>query len=248
MNRKATPDSEAVASSEDDGPWPHSTFGSLPRKENGMPGLGGGIWAQSSRGSFKLDQEARRNAIRQAHMGLSAGPHPAVRSIDTPSPTTSEGNKVLPFSIPLRPSAKSGRSLSHSQGQREMPQLHHTQAGAADRGPALPLGLVTEADEGDVESEADLGAPLTQTTSHPAPASYSRMHSFPSHIDHGLPQSLERSHTDVFDSTQLDPLGTALEGLRLGELDHNLAGNWLTNVCRWHTTQQTALANIFRLG
>ena len=44
------------------------------------------------------------------------------------------------------------------------------------------------------------------------------MHTFPTHMDHTTNKSLERSRTDAYDEpSHYDRLGTALEGLRLGE-------------------------------
>ncbi|KAK6389077.1 hypothetical protein LTR65_007002 [Meristemomyces frigidus] len=76
--RRATPDSEAVGSSEDERPWPSSTsFGSLPRKEQGMPGLPGGIWSTQRKGSFKLSEAAHRNA----ETGIDSPPPPPPKKL-----------------------------------------------------------------------------------------------------------------------------------------------------------------------
>lgn len=217
MIRRATPDSEAVASSEDDIPWPHKTFGSMPRSENSVPGLGGGIWSQTSRGSFKLDQEARRAAARQAQLGGAVHmPMSTTRSAMTPSPTTSDPSRGLPFSIPLRPTAKVGRSLSHSQGQREMPNILHANAGASERSGIASLDLVNETEETDTESEPELGHTLTQTTSHPALGLYQRTSTFPLHFDMAAPNDRQRADTYSNDANSMDRLGNALEGMRLG--------------------------------
>lgn len=226
MLRRETPDSEAVASSEDDGPWPHSTFGSRPRNENGVPGLGASIWAQSSRGSFKLD-DARRMAVRQSIINSGNMPHPATRVADTPSPTTSDP-KSLPFSIPLRPTPKAGRSLSHSQGQREMPASMHTHAGATDRSSTLPLDLVNEAEEIDTDSEPELGAALTQTASQPA-MRHSNAHS--TRMYEGIERFIynrDRRNTNEGhgDGGFRDDLSNALDGLHLGD----------RNKPRWQTS------------
>ena len=165
---RATPDSEAVASSEDERPWPAApVFGMMPRKENGMPGLGGGIWSQK-RGSFKMEKAAQRNAAREARLAVNAPGHSALRAGNTPSPAASDGPGALPFAIPLRPTPKAGRSLSHSQGQRDFSQSAGSPYGSnGDReGGALPLGLLTEEDA-DTETESELGGVLTQTASHP---------------------------------------------------------------------------------
>jgi len=166
--RRETPDSEAVASSEDERPWPSApSFGMMPRKENGgVPGLGGGIWSQK-RGSFKMEKTAQRNAARDAR--LAVGGAPGLRAGNTPSPAQSEGSSgALPFAIPLQPTPKAVRSLSHSQGQRDFSQLgeQHLASGSDRDGAALPLGLLTEEDA-DTETESEMGGALTQTSSHP---------------------------------------------------------------------------------
>ncbi|KAK6429567.1 hypothetical protein LTR95_014288 [Oleoguttula sp. CCFEE 5521] len=154
MNRRGTPDSEAVASSEDERPWPSTTtFGGLPRKESGVPGLGGGIWATQQRGSFKLNDQTRRAVAREMHLGAPNSNRASSRSGATPSPAASEGHNALPFAIPLQPTPKVGRSLSHSQGQRDMtfspPEVQTPQASAG----MVPLGLLHEAEEGDIDTE-----------------------------------------------------------------------------------------------
>jgi hypothetical protein len=156
-------------SSEDERPWPSSTsFGSLPRKENGVPGLGGGIWSSASqkRGSFKLSEAAQRNAAREARLGAPAS-HSALRTANTPSPSASDGAGALPFAIPLQPTPKAHRSLSHSHGQREASQIAGAVAGQASGGAALPLGLLAEDNETDADEDSDYGGHLTQTVSHP---------------------------------------------------------------------------------
>lgn len=191
--RRATPDSEAVGSSEDERPWPSSmSFGKFPMKENSVPGMPGGIWGTQKRGSFKISEAAQRNAARDAaRMGVAAAnaPAPLLRGVSTPSPSVSEGASALPFAIPLQPTPKTGRSLSHSQGQREAPLSSGAHLGAV-AGPtaaaALPLGLLAEEDV-DTDTESDMGSRLTHTTSHPPigslmrtatlPASYDTMHS-----------------------------------------------------------------------
>ncbi|KAK3673295.1 hypothetical protein LTR78_006840 [Recurvomyces mirabilis] len=165
IRRGGTPESEAVASSEDERPWPSSTsFGSLPRKENGMSGLGGGIWATGNqrRGSLKLSEAAQRNAAREARL-TAPGSHSALRTANTPSPSISDGQGALPFAIPLQPTPKAHRSLSHSQGQREALQAHI----AGQAGGALPLGLLAEDNETEADADSDFGGHLTQTVSHP---------------------------------------------------------------------------------
>jgi hypothetical protein len=211
--RRATPDSEAVASSEDERPWPMATtFGSLPRKENGVPGLGGGIWSTSqSRGSFKLGEQARRNAAREARMG--APNNIPARAANTPSPATSSdhGAASLPFTIPLQPTPKLGRSLSHSQGQREMPPAsaaNTAQASAGmERPAALPLGLLNEEiEDGDVESDrgSDLGGMLTQTVSHPVFGNLHRTSTLPTQFESPFNSSGNPRRSDTFDGSGFD--------------------------------------------
>ncbi|KXT05762.1 hypothetical protein AC578_1063 [Pseudocercospora eumusae] len=165
--RRATPDSEAVASSEDERPWPMSMkFGNAPMRENSVPGLPGGIWStQKGRGSFKMSDEkskAVRQNLSQNRLGAVGS---AIRAGNTPSPSASEGAASLPFAIPLQPTPKTGRSLSHSTGQRELPQTSSAHSNAGGHAAPLPLGLLAE--EADTESESDMGAQLTHTTSHP---------------------------------------------------------------------------------
>ncbi|KAI7639551.1 hypothetical protein KC319_g14360, partial [Hortaea werneckii] len=162
--RRATPDSEALGSSEDERPWPaQPSFGNLPRRENSVHGLPGGIWSTQRKGSFKLSEAGQRNSVREVRLGAPNQQPSALRAADTPSPaTSSEGAGSLPFAIPLQPTPKAHRSLSHSHGQRDPPQ------GASSGGPALPLGLLAEEDN-DTDSEDGQGAQLTQTVSQPVP-------------------------------------------------------------------------------
>lgn len=150
-------------------------------KENSVPGLPGGIWSTGKRGSFKMDGGTPWGAGRDAaRLGAAVNPaHAALRA--TPSPSTSEGAS-LPFAIPLQPTPKTGRSLSHSQGQREAPQTSGGSHSGAGGGPALPLGLLAE--EVDTESEPDEGSKLTHTTSHPPIGSLMRTATLPAHYDH----------------------------------------------------------------
>lgn len=134
-----------------------------------MPGLPGGIWSTGRKGSFKMTEAAHRNAAREVRLGATNPGHSGLRQANTPSPATSggtsEGTGSLPFAIPLQPTPKAHRSLSHSHGQREAPQQVSTGAG----GPALPLGLLAE-EENDTDSEDgshDFGGQLTQTVSQP---------------------------------------------------------------------------------
>ena len=180
--RRATPDSEALASSEDERPWPTApSFGSLPRKENGVPGLGGGIWSTQKRGSFKMEKAAQRNAAREARLGAPNQPRSGLRAEGTPSPAASDGSAALPFSIPLQPAPKAGRSMSHSQGQREVQLSSGTHPNSTDHAPVLPLGLLTE--EVDTESESEFGGGLTHTTSHPPIGTLHRTSTHPSTYD-----------------------------------------------------------------
>jgi len=224
--RRATPDSEAVASSEDEKPWPSATtFGSLPRKENGVPGLGGGIWASQSRGSFKLSDQARRIAAREARLGAPNPTHPSARSANTPSPAASEGTNTLPFAIPLQPTPKAGRSLSHSQGQREMPfssapSVQSQQAG----GGMVPMGLLNEAEEGgdDTEDEYEYGSgSLTQHSSQPPLAALQRTVTMPSQYEsYGYTKSDRRAETmdeAMFQQKLNGRFEAAFGGLTLGK-------------------------------
>ncbi|KAK0948092.1 hypothetical protein LTR29_000616 [Friedmanniomyces endolithicus] len=147
-----------------------TSFGSLPRKEIGMPGLTGGIWSVSSqkRGSFKLSDAAKRNAGREARLGGTENAHSALRMANTPSPAASEGAAAsLPFAIPLQPTPKAHRSLSHSQGQRETPQASSVYPNQGSGGRALPMGLLAEDNETDEDEDSDFGGHLTHTVSHP---------------------------------------------------------------------------------
>ena len=190
-----------MASSEDERPWPSSTsFGSLPRKENGVPGLTGGIWSISSqkRGSFKLSEAAQRNAAREARLGVAENHHNALRTANTPSPAASEGaTGSLPFAIPLQPTSKAHRSLSHSQGQRETPQSSGFLPNHGSGGGALPLGLLAEDNETDGDNDSEYGGHLTHTVSHPPigalqrASTYSAAYSNPSGLRNGSAEDFE---------------------------------------------------------
>jgi len=135
-----------------------------------MPGLTGGIWSVSSqkRGSFKLSDAAKRNAGREARLGVTENTHSALRMANTPSPAASEGAAAsLPFAIPLQPTPKAHRSLSHSQGQRETPQASSVYPNQGSGGRALPMGLLAEDNETDEDEDSDFGGHLTHTVSHP---------------------------------------------------------------------------------
>jgi hypothetical protein len=192
-----------------------TTFGSLPRKENGVPGLGGGIWSSSqSRGSFKLGEQARRNAARETLMGAPNG-IPA-RTADTPSPATSSdhGATSLPFTIPLQPTPKVGRSLSHSQGQREMSIVPFSSSASSQQAPtgkerpiALPLGLLhEEIEDGDGGSDrgSDLGGMLTQTVSHPVFSNLHRTSTLPTQFQSPFSASSNPRRSDTFDGSGYD--------------------------------------------
>ena len=169
--RRATPDSEAVASSEDERPWPAAkSFGSLPRGETNVPGLGGTIWSTQKRDSFKMEKAAQRNAAREARLAAPNGNRSILRPEGTPSPAVSDASGALPFAIPLQPVLKAGRSMSHSQGQREVPV-------SSDR-TVRSLGLLAE--EADTESESELDGGLTHTMSHPPIGTLQRTSTFPS--------------------------------------------------------------------
>lgn len=143
--------------------------------EGGMPGLPGGIWS-TGRGSFKMDKKQLDAARANIRLGAPNPVHATLRA--TPSPSASEGAATLPFAIPLQPTTKTGRSLSHSQGQRESLQnsaAHQTSGGHAA---VLPLGLLAE-EEADTESESELGSKLTHTVSHPPIGSLMRTATLP---------------------------------------------------------------------
>jgi hypothetical protein len=124
-----------------------------------------------------MEKTAQRNAAREARLGAPGQPRSGLRNDATPSPSASEGSAALPFSIPLHPAPKAGRSLSHSHGQREYPPVTSALSAQGDHAPALPLGLLAE--EVDTESESELGGALTQTTSHPPIGTLHRTATFP---------------------------------------------------------------------
>ena len=183
MMRKDTPDSEAVASSEDERPWPTApSFGTLPHSENSMPGIGSGIWSTQRQGSFKMEKAAQRNAAREARLSAATQTRSGLRSDATPSPSASDGSGALPFAIPLQPAPKAGRSLSHSQGQREFFSASGVRPGSSEQNAMLSLGLLAE--EVDFETDSDeLGGGLTQTTSHPPIGFLQRTSTFPPTFD-----------------------------------------------------------------
>ncbi|KAK3622713.1 hypothetical protein LTR56_022006 [Elasticomyces elasticus] len=201
VRRGDTPESDAVVSSEDERPWPSSTsFGSLPRKENGMPGLTGGIWSVSSqkRGSFKLSEAAQRNAAREARLGMAESTHSALRMANTPSPSVSEGaSSSLPFAIPLQPTPKVHRSLSHSQGQRETPQASSVYQNQGSGGGALPLGLLMEDNETDGDDDNEFGGHLTHTVSHPPIGALQRAATYSAAYENRLQAALSNLSMDA---------------------------------------------------
>jgi hypothetical protein len=217
--RRATPDSEAVASSEDERPWPSRTsFGSLPRKENSVPGLPGGIWAAQRRDSLKLSEAAHRNAAREVRLGAS-NPHSGLRTASTPSPSTSDGTNhgQLPFAIPLQPTPKAHRSLSHSQGQREMPPHTAATLGGGSGASALPLDLLVEEHDDDTDSDHSGGGQLSQTLSHPPMNNLQRAFTFSNTFgDHGYTNGRNGSSVD-FGFGRDQRLEPPIAGLTLGQ-------------------------------
>ena len=211
-----------MASSEDERPWPTApSFGSLPRKENSVPGLGGGIWSTHKRDSFKMEKAAQRNAAREARLAAPNQTRSGLRSNTTPSPAASEGSGALPFSIPLQPAPKAGRSMSHSQGQREVPQVTGNHTNGSDHATVLPLGLLAE--EVDTELESELGGGLTHTTSHPPIGSLQRTSTYPSTYDSFYPSTNGKGSGQASGGAQSGfkadrAFGTAFADLTLGKL------------------------------
>ena len=178
-----------------------------------MPGLPGGIWSTQRKGSFKMSEAAHRTVAREVRLGAANGAanaHSSLRSANTPSPSTSEGTSALPFAIPLQPTPKFHRSLSHSQGQREPPQNANPSAasisGVGSGASALPLGLLAE--EHDDESDSELGGVLTQTVSQPPIGSLQRASTYHTTYDHLYGANNGRG--------QADEQGTGQSGSRLG--------------------------------
>lgn len=181
-----------------------------------MPGLPGGIWTTQKRDSFKMSEAAHRNVARELRLGAPVTAPSGLRTASTPSPSVSDGAGSLPFAIPLQPTPKTHRSLSHSQGQREMPlNPAITLAGAASGTPALPLGLLAE--ENDTDSDSEQGEQLTQTMSHPAPNYLQRSSTFSTGYEHLHPLVNGRGHSPP------DPLDISQAGTKLG-FDAALAG------------------------
>ena len=184
-----------------------------------MPGLAGAsIWA-SKRGSFKMEKAAQRNAAREARLG--AIPPSGLRAGGSPSPAASEGTGVLPFVIPLQPAPKAGRSMSHSQGQREIAPAFGAQA-RGDHSNPHALGLVAE--EIDTDSEPDLGGSLTQTTSHPPIGSLQRVATYPIRFDDSYTSTSDGNSAEYVARTQNSSgedqrFGSVFSGLALGKLN-----------------------------
>ena len=128
-----------------------------------------------------MEKTAQQNAAREARLGAPGQPRSGLRNDSTPSPSASESSAALPFRIPLHPTPKAVRSLSHSQGQREYPLVTGAHSTQPEHAPALPLGLLAE--EVDTESESELGGALTQTTSHPPIGTLHRTATFPATYD-----------------------------------------------------------------
>lgn len=157
-----------------------------------------------------MDKAAQRNVTRDMRLAAPMQARSGLRADNTPSPAASEGSAALPFAIPLQPTAKAVRSLSHSQGQREFPQASNNrtgnQPGVNDHAPALPLGLLTE--EVDTETESEFGGGLTHTTSHPPigtlhrtatyPPTYESYHSESNGQDSSEPVGLNRRFLPAF--------------------------------------------------
>jgi hypothetical protein len=181
-SQQTLPESDAVSSSGDERPWPTSTtFAHAPLRDTPLSGLSGGIWGQQ-RGSFKMTDSAKRNAVMEVRR--AAGAHSLGGSaLSTGDGTpTSAGAGSLPFAIPLHAHLKTGRSLSHSQGQRELPMMnnHSAQGNSTASGgqpAALTLALLSE--EADTDSESESGHRLTHTLSHPPIGSLARTNTLP---------------------------------------------------------------------
>ncbi|KAF2718287.1 hypothetical protein K431DRAFT_297051 [Polychaeton citri CBS 116435] len=159
-------------SSGDEGPWPSSSFGSLPqRRDSSVPGLPGNIWAQGPRGSFSGTANAAQAmySVRGSSKGRSVGAPPSVvRSVSTPSPANSDGSGQPAFTnMPLQPTPKAVRSMSHSHGQQEIPHKPLGGMATGSQPAALPLGLLAEEVDTETESEGDLGESLTHSMSNP---------------------------------------------------------------------------------
>ena len=209
----------------------------------------GGIWSSHSRGSFKLSDQARRNAAREARLG-APNTHAAARAAQTPSPATSEGAASLPFAIPLQPTPKAGRSLSHSQGQRELPlpspQAHI--AGGEQQIPVLPLGLLAETEEADTETESELGTPITQTYSHPPIGSLQRTSTYPNHYDtfhasNNINNRRADTFSDAIPGQRLDKrFEAAFADLNLGE-----SFPFERSFRRYHACKQAKHTNVTRI-
>jgi len=177
-----------------------------------VPGLPGGIWSTQKRGSFKMSEAAHRNVAREVRLA-APNAHNVLRTANTPSPAASEGaeNGALPFAIPLQPTPKAGRSLSHSHGQREQALASTGSSGA----PALPLGLLTE--ETDTETDSELGGPITHTVSHPPIGSLQRASTYSTAFEQ-LPSSRNgRDSSEGFAPGEARRLEAAFANLSFGK-------------------------------
>jgi hypothetical protein len=149
-------------------------------RDTPLSGLAGGsIWGQQ-RGSFKMTDSAKRNAVMEVRRAAGNLGGTALSSGDASTPN-SAGTGSLPFSIPLHAHLKTGRSLSHSQGQRELPMTANNMQGNASASSGqpstLPLALLSE--EADTDTESDSGHRLTHTLSHPPIGSLVRTTTLP---------------------------------------------------------------------
>jgi hypothetical protein len=159
--------------------------------------------------------------VRRAAGNHNIGGSALSTSDSTP---TSAGAGSLPFAIPLHAQLKTGRSLSHSQGQRELPIMsnHNMQAKSTLSGgqPAtLPLALLSE--EADTDSESDSGHRLTHTLSHPPIGSLARTNTLPTP---GAMHNLDNRHEVI------DKMSTQADGRSSGSgsndmTDHHLASS-----------------------
>ncbi|KAK3684598.1 hypothetical protein LTR37_020129 [Vermiconidia calcicola] len=168
-----------------------------------------------------MEKAAQRNAAREARLAAPSQTRSGLRTDTTPSPAASEGSGALPFSIPLQPAPKAGRSMSHSQGQREVPQVTGNHTNGSDHATVLPLGLLAE--EVDTELESELGGGLTHTTSHPPIGSLQRTSTYPSTYDSFYPSTNGKGSGQASGGAQSGfkadrAFGTAFADLTLGKL------------------------------
>lgn len=122
-----------------------------------------------------MEKATPRTSVREVRLGVTEPARNGFRNGRTPSPAVSDGSSVMPTTVPLQAMPKLGRSLSHSQGQREFTQAL---PGSNEHHPAaLPLGLLAE--EGDTESDSELGGELTHTKSQPSLSFLHRTSTYP---------------------------------------------------------------------